>query len=93
MIVVEGLFALLEAKLREMMSLKIFVDTAADLYFDKHKASIQANSYAQKYGLRLPPDLYEAFNPMSYKEAVDKEIEGGIDLRAVGVWGVAGLNA
>jgi uridine kinase len=32
-IVVEGLFALYDATLREMMSLKIFVDTAADVRF------------------------------------------------------------
>ena len=59
-----------------------------DVRFDKHKAGIQANSYAQKYGLRLLPDLYEAFNPMDYQEAVDKEIEVGIDLRSAGfgVW-------
>ncbi|MEY3124274.1 MAG: hypothetical protein RLZZ573_794, partial [Pseudomonadota bacterium] len=29
-----------------------------DVRFDKHKAGIRANSYAQKYGLRLLPDLY-----------------------------------
>jgi predicted GIY-YIG superfamily endonuclease len=59
-----------------------------DVRFDKHKAGIRANSYAQKYGLRLLPDLYEAFNPMGYKDAVDKEIEVGIDLRSAGfgVW-------
>ena len=59
-----------------------------DVRFDKHKAGIQANRYAQEYGLRLLPDLYEAFNPMGYKEAVDKEIEVGIDLRSAGfgVW-------
>lgn len=48
-----------------------------DVRFDKHKAGIQANSYVQKYGLCLLPDLYEAFNPMGYEEAVDKEIEVG----------------
>ena len=32
-IVVEGLFALYDADLRKMMSLKIFVDTAADVRF------------------------------------------------------------
>jgi len=32
-IVIEGLFALFDADLREMMSLKIFVDTAADVRF------------------------------------------------------------
>jgi predicted GIY-YIG superfamily endonuclease len=59
-----------------------------DVRFDKHKAGIQANSYAQKYGLRLLPDLYEAFNPMDYQDAVDKEIEIGIELRSAGfgVW-------
>jgi predicted GIY-YIG superfamily endonuclease len=59
-----------------------------DVRFDKHKAGIQANSYAQKYGLRLLPDLYEAFNPMDYQGAVDKEIDIGIDLRSAGfgVW-------
>jgi hypothetical protein len=59
-----------------------------DVRFDKHKAGIQANSYAQKYGQRLLPDLYEAFNPMTYKDAVDREIEIGIDLRSAGfgVW-------
>ena len=59
-----------------------------DVRFDKHKAGIQANSYAQQYGLRLLPDLYEAFNPMGYQDAVDKEIEVGIDLRSAGfgVW-------
>ena len=59
-----------------------------DVRFDKHKAGIQANRFAQQYGLRLLPDLYEAFNPMRYEDAVDKEIEVGIDLRSAGfgVW-------
>ena len=55
-----------------------------DVRFDKHKAGIQANAYAQKYSLRLLPDLYEAFNPMGYKDAVDREIEIGIELRSAG---------
>jgi hypothetical protein len=59
-----------------------------DLRFDKHKAGIQSNMYVMKYGLRLLPDLYEGFNPMKYADAVDKEIEVGIDLRSAGfgVW-------
>ncbi|MEO6626078.1 MAG: hypothetical protein ABIN37_14770 [Burkholderiaceae bacterium] len=59
-----------------------------DVRFDKHKAGIQGNRYAQKYGLRLLPDLYEAWNPMSYDAARDKEVDLGIDLRAAGfgVW-------
>lgn len=59
-----------------------------DVRFDKHKAGIQANRYVLLYGLRLLPDLYEGFNPMPYKAAVDKEVEVGIDLRSAGfgVW-------
>ncbi len=59
-----------------------------DVRFDKHKAGIQSNRYVQQYGLRLLPDLYEGFNPMSYGEACTKEVEVGIDLREAGfgVW-------
>jgi hypothetical protein len=59
-----------------------------DVRFDKHKAGIQSNRYVQDFGLRILPDLYEAFNPMSYDDACDKEIEVGIDLRSAGfgVW-------
>ena len=59
-----------------------------DVRFDKHKAGIQANRFVTQYGLRLLPDLYEGFNPMTYEEAVDREIEIGIDLRSAGfgVW-------
>lgn len=38
----------------------------------------------KQYGLRLLPDLYEGFNPMSYDEARDKEVEMGIDMRSAG---------
>ncbi|HZW24644.1 MAG TPA: hypothetical protein VFF26_04090 [Gallionella sp.] len=59
-----------------------------DLRFDKHKAGIQSNRYVMQYGLHLWPDLYEGFNPMSYDEACEREIEIGIDLRGAGfgVW-------
>ena len=59
-----------------------------DLRFDKHKAGIQSNRYVKQYGLRLWPDLYEAYNPMSYDEAADMEVELGISLREAGfgVW-------
>lgn len=59
-----------------------------DVRFDKHKAGIQANRYAKQYGLRLLPDLYEAFNPMGYDAARDKEVEVAIELREAGfgVW-------
>ena len=35
-----------------------------DVRFDKHKAGIQANLYAQQFGLRLLPEFYEAYSPM-----------------------------
>ena len=59
-----------------------------DMRFDKHKAGIQSNRYAQLYGLRLLPDLYEAYNPMAYDSARDMEVELGILLREAGfgVW-------
>ena len=55
-----------------------------DVRFDKHKAGIRANTYVKKYGLHLWPDLYEAYNPMSYEDACDMEIELGISLREAG---------
>ena len=59
-----------------------------DLRFDKHKAGIQANRYVLRFGLRLLPEIYEAYNPMSYDDARDMEVELAIDLRegGYGVW-------
>ena len=59
-----------------------------DIRFDKHKAGIQANAYVTKFGQKLLPDLYEAYNPMSYEEARTMEVEIGIKLREAGfgVW-------
>ena len=59
-----------------------------DVRFDRHMAGIQSSSYVRRYGLRLLPDLYEGFNPMSYQDAVAREVEVGIDLRSAGfgVW-------
>ena len=59
-----------------------------DLRFDKHKAGMQSNKYVKKYGLRLLPELYELYNPMSYDEACALEVELAIDFResGYGVW-------
>jgi len=59
-----------------------------DERFDKHKAGIQANRYVQEYGLHLLPEIYEAYNPMTYDAARDMEVELAIDLRegGYGVW-------
>lgn len=59
-----------------------------DVRFDKHKAGLQANRFVQEFGLRLLPDLYEVYNPMSYDHAREMEVELAIDLResGYGVW-------
>ena len=59
-----------------------------DLRFDKHKAGIQANRFVQEFGLRLLPELYALYNPLTYAEAQSLEVELGIDLRegGFGVW-------
>ena len=44
-----------------------------DVRFDKHKAGIQANRFAQEYGLRLMPELYAVYNPMPYRGAAEME--------------------
>src|SRR5258705_13886013 len=55
-----------------------------DVRFDKHKAGIQSNRFVQQFGLRLLPDLYEAYNPMPYDAARDLEGEVAIDRREGG---------
>ena len=59
-----------------------------DVRFDKHKAGLQASRFVERYGLRLMPELYEAYNPMPYDGARDMEVELAISLRAkgYGVW-------
>jgi hypothetical protein len=59
-----------------------------DIRFDKHKAGIQSNRFVQQFGLRLLPELYEPYNPMTYDAARDMEVEVAIDLRegGYGVW-------
>ncbi len=56
--------------------------------FAKHKAGIRANSYVQRYGLRLLPKLYAYANPMPYQAARDMEVELAIALQEEGyaVW-------
>jgi hypothetical protein len=59
-----------------------------DERFDKHKAGIKANKFAQRYGVRLLPQLYEVYNPMPYAAACEMEVELAIGLReeGYGVW-------
>jgi len=59
-----------------------------DVRFDKHKAGIQASKFAQKYGVRLLPELYTLYNPMPYEGAREMEVDLAISLRerGYGVW-------
>lgn len=60
-----------------------------DTRFDKHKAGIKANSYVQKYGLRLAPEFVaDLRQPMSYEDARYLEVDVAIRLKEKGyaVW-------
>lgn len=59
-----------------------------DVRFDKHKAGIQANSFVTDYGVQLLPNLYEKYNPMSYKvaQAMEVELAIGLQSKGYGVW-------
>ena len=60
-----------------------------DTRFDKHKAGIKANSYVQKYGLRLAPEFVaDLLQPMSYEDARYLEVDVAIKLKEQGfaVW-------
>lgn len=54
----------------------------------KHKAGIKANTYVEKYGVRLLPKLYAVYNPMPYDGAREMEVDLAISLReqGYGVW-------
>ena len=56
--------------------------------FEHHKAGIRANTYVQRYGVRLLPKLYAYANPMPYDAARDMEVELAIALQEEGyaVW-------
>jgi len=56
--------------------------------FAKHRDGIKHNVYVQRYGIRLRPELYERYNPMTFDEAEAKEKWLAEDLRKKGfaVW-------
>ena len=56
--------------------------------FQNHQKGYKANRYAKKFGLRLRPDIYAKYNPMSWKDAEAFEVELAESLRRQGyaVW-------
>jgi hypothetical protein len=59
-----------------------------ELRFRNHKEGLKANKYVRQHGVRLRPDLYEKYNPLSYEKAVILEVTLAEDLRRKGhaVW-------
>jgi len=54
--------------------------------FDKHKAGIQSIHYVLEFRLRLLPELYKVYNPMSYDGARDMKLAIGLREAGYGVW-------
>jgi hypothetical protein len=52
--------------------------------FGNHKDGHKSSWVAEKYGLRLMPELFEHLNPMPYAAAVQMEIDLAEDLRDQG---------
>ena len=76
---------------RDMLKPCVYVGMtglAPEERFAKHKAGIRANSYVQRFGLRLLPRLYAYANPMPYEAAREMEVELAIALQEEGyaVW-------
>ncbi len=52
--------------------------------FQNHKNGYKAAAFVERYGIRLLPELYEAYNPMPFDAAAQMERELAEDLRAQG---------
>ena len=55
--------------------------------FENHRKGLRANRFVRKYGVRLMPEVYEVFNPMPYRAALELERDLAQDLREKG-WAV-----
>jgi hypothetical protein len=55
-----------------------------DHRFENHKAGYKSSWVAEKYGLRLLPELYGHLNPMPFAAALQMETELAEELRAAG---------
>ena len=60
-----------------------------NIRFEQHKEGYKSNKYAQQFGLKLRPDLFEKYNPIpTRKDAEEIEEMLGKELRkrGFGVW-------
>jgi len=56
--------------------------------FQNHKKDYKSSGVAHKYGVRLVPEIYSRFNPMSYRKAVrmEKALAEALRRRGHAVW-------
>lgn len=56
--------------------------------FENHLNGYKSNRFVKKYGVKLCPLLYEEYNPLSYSDAIEMEVELARILRSKGhaVW-------
>jgi hypothetical protein len=59
--------------------------------FQNHKKGVKGNNFVTRYGVKLRPDLFEKYNPMTFADAEAKEIELAKQLRQEG-YSVIGGN-
>jgi predicted GIY-YIG superfamily endonuclease len=56
--------------------------------FANHRDGYKSNRYAQRYGVRLLPELYEVFNPMPYEAArqMEQDLADELQEKGYAVW-------
>ena len=60
-----------------------------NIRFEQHKEGNKSNKYAQQFGLKLRPDLFEKYNPIPTRkdaEEIDEMVGKELRNRGLGVW-------
>ncbi len=60
-----------------------------DERFDQHKQGYKANGYARAFGLKLRPELFEAYNPVPFRadaEELESYLADRLRKKGYGVW-------
>ncbi len=60
-----------------------------EIRFEQHKERYKSNKYAQRFGLKLRPDLYEKYNPIPTRkdaEEIEAMIGKSLRERGFGAW-------
>ena len=59
------------------------------LRFRQHKQGYKSNSYAQRFGMKLAPELYEKYNPIPTRkdaEELEEYVAHKLRKKRYGVW-------